>query len=107
MDYEMLKHHCDLKLDLLAKRSHINIISGGARGADAMAIRYADEKEFQLTVMEADWKRYGRSAGYIRNSYMAKSATHLIAFWDGKSPGTGNMIKVAKAQNIEVAVILY
>lgn len=106
-DYDFLKRKCDLILANLARRSHINIISGGARGADALAIRYAEEKEFQLTVMKANWERYGKSAGFIRNTYMAKSATHLIAFHDGKSPGTTHMIKVAKAEGILVSIVKY
>lgn len=106
-DYDLLCSHTDVILSVLAKNNHINIISGGARGADQLAERYALERGFQLTIMHADWKRYGKSAGFIRNSYMAKSATHLIAFWDGKSRGTGHMIKVARQEKIPVNVRLY
>lgn len=40
----------------------------------------------------ADWKKHKRAAGPIRNREMAEYATHLLAFWDGSSRGTADMI---------------
>lgn len=53
----------------------------------------------------AEWKRYGRAAGMIRNQQMAWYATHLIAFWDGQSSGTRSMIEMAKRDGLEVRVV--
>jgi hypothetical protein len=53
----------------------------------------------------ADWDRYGKSAGPVRNGQMARYAQRLIAFWDGKSTGTKNMIDQAKANGLSVTVI--
>ena len=63
----------------------------------------------KLTVFEADWDKYGRAAGPIRNLKMAKYAAEsdrgiLIAFPIGKSPGTRNMIKLAKQFDLEVHI---
>lgn len=56
----------------------------------------------KLKLYPADWKKYGSSAGYIRNDEMAKYADCLIAFWDGKSKGTKHMIDLAVKRKIKV-----
>ena len=43
-----------------------------------------------------DWDKYGKSAGYIRNTEMAEAGDILVAFWDGKSKGTEHMINIMK-----------
>jgi hypothetical protein len=74
----------------------IEIISGGARGADRLGERYAKERGITLKIMPADWQTYGKSAGYRRNAQMAEYATHAIIFWDKQSLGTKNMIDLAE-----------
>lgn len=83
----------------------IEIISGGAIGADALGERFAKEHNLSLKVVPADWKTYGRSAGPRRNEQMARMAGTLIAFWDGKSRGTKNMIDTAKKLGMRVKVV--
>lgn len=85
----------------------VTIISGGARGADSLAVRYAKDYGHNLKVMPADWDKHGKSAGYIRNSEMLKLCDGLIAFWDGESTGTGHMIEIARKAGKEVHVIRY
>ena len=80
------------------------IISGGARGIDSLGERYAKEHNIPLEVYPADWARYGRAAGRRRNAVMAEKAEALIALWDGESPGTNNMIKLAEAMKLQVKV---
>lgn len=87
----------------------IEIISGGCSGADTMGEWFAEDNNLKLTVFEADWNKYGRAAGPIRNEQMAKYAAEadrgiLIAFPIGKSPGTRNMIKLANQYGLEVYV---
>lgn len=72
------------------------IISGGARGADALAERLALESGIKLTVFHADWKNLGFRAGYIRNSLIVDVADVIIAYWDGSSTGTLDSIKKAR-----------
>ena len=81
------------------------IIEGGATGVDRIAGHYANDNNIPLMVFRADWTKYGRAAGPIRNEEMAKHGTHLLAFWDGKSRGTKNMIETAKRHGLTVAVI--
>lgn len=61
-----------------------------------MGERYAKERGYAVSEHPADWDRYGKSAGYIRNKEMAEEADALMAFWDGKSRGTMHMINLAK-----------
>lgn len=55
----------------------------------------------------AKWKEYGKAAGFVRNSEMADYSDMLIAFWDGKSKGTKNMIDNAKKKKVKVKVVKY
>lgn len=105
-DYELLKEKCDYFLQD-EKKEDVVIISNHASGADALGERYAQERGFQLETFPADWKAHGRAAGPIRNARMASAANALIAFWDGKSRGTKNMIETAKNHNLKVVVVRY
>ena len=80
------------------------IIEGGASGVDRIAGHYANDNNIPLMVFHADWTKYGKAAGPIRNEQMAKRGTHLLAFWDGKSRGTKNMIETAERYRLNVRV---
>lgn len=68
------------------------IVSGAARGADKLGEQLADKYDIKKTIVAADWDTYGKQAGMIRNTQMAKQADSLIAIWDGRSKGTKHMI---------------
>ena len=87
----------------------IEIISGGARGADKMGEKFANRYGIKLTVFPAQWDKYGKSAGIIRNAEMAQYAKGgiLFAFWDGESRGTKNMIDTAKRNKMTVVIFEY
>jgi hypothetical protein len=92
----------------------VTIVSGCANGADTLGEQFAKEFGLKIQKFPANWDRYGRRAGYMRNVDMAKFATEtseahgvLIAFWDGQSKGTKHMIDTAKKMNIETHVISY
>lgn len=87
----------------------IEIISGGARGADKIGEQFAKKYNIKLTVFPAQWDKYGKSAGMIRNAEMAQYAKDgiLFAFWDGKSTGTKNMIDAARRNNMMVLIYEY
>lgn len=118
-DYDLLhtaveKHFRKLMDDNILKVYYqIEIISGCARGADRLGEIFADKHEFDVRRFPADWNKYGKRAGYIRNAEMAKYAVAdgsygvLFAFWDGKSRGTKNMIETAEKYGLEVNVIMY
>lgn len=81
------------------------IISGGARGADSLAKRYAKEKEINYVEYPAEWDKYGKSAGYKRNKLIVNDSDKLVAFWDRISKGTKHSIDLAKLKGIEVIII--
>ena len=103
-DYNRLRSVCDY---MLQNQTDIEIVSGKAEGADTLGEDYAREKNFKLKPFPADWDTFGKSAGYRRNEQMAKYADALIAFWDGKSRGTGHMIDLAKKYNLKVKVCYF
>lgn len=75
-----------------AKNPITKIVSGGARGADSLAEKWARGKGIPVTVYPAEWEKYGRRAGMIRNRLIIADCQHCIAFWDGVSRGTKNDI---------------
>ncbi len=91
-------------------KENVEIISGGARGADSLGEQLASSYRLKLTVFPAQWDTYGKAAGMIRNKEMADYATKdsdkaiLFAFWDGQSRGTKGMIDIAKRCGMEVIV---
>ncbi|MGZ9868239.1 DUF2493 domain-containing protein [Priestia endophytica] len=105
-DYNLLKRKLDSLLKSFSTQD-IEIVSGGARGADNLGERYAKEKGCKLTVMNAEWDLYGKSAGYRRNAEMAKYADACVCFWDGKSKGTKHMIDLAQREGIKLRVVQY
>lgn len=96
---------------ILKDCQNLEIVSGHAKGADMFGEEYAAIHSLKITVFKPDWKQYGRGAGPIRNREMLKYAMEgkpiVIAFWDGKSKGTKNMIDQAKKVNATVHVISY
>lgn len=106
-DYNLLKNKCGNILANKAATHHIIIVSGTARGADSLGEQYAREHGYTIEQYPADWKTNGRAAGIIRNGQMANSADALIAFWDGESRGTKNMIDLARKKGLLVRVVNY
>lgn len=102
-NYNQLREKCDE----IINSSLTEIISGCAKGADTLGERYAKERGYNLKLFPADWKTHGRKAGPIRNKQMADYGEMLIAFWDGKSSGTKNMIENAKKLNLKVHIVNY
>ncbi len=108
-NYEYLKEKLDETFICLGDLdTHpIEIISGMAKGADTLGIKYAEEHKLTMVLYPANWKKYPRMAGILRNMNMLVTATHLVAFWDGKSHGTKHMIEIAKAKGIPVWIYKY
>lgn len=100
-DYDLLKR----TLDRLVDKNNDTIISGGAKGVDQLAEKYAKENNISCEVIKADWKNLGKSAGMRRNIVMINKANKVIAFWNGLSPGTNNSIDYAKKQNKLMEII--
>lgn len=103
-DYQLLKDKVNY---YMSNASDVVVICGEAKGADVLGKRLAKENRLLVNSFPAKWELYGKSAGYIRNKEMADTADVLVAFWDGKSKGTANMIEIAKKKGIPVRVVSY
>lgn len=108
-DYNFLKERCDF---VLQNQTEVEIVCGKAKGADELGEQYGIERGFPIKMFPADWSM-GKKAGYVRNHQMAEYASDtehvggLIAFWDGKSKGTGHMIDLANMFNLKVRIFKY
>ncbi len=103
------------------------VVSGGARGVDTLAVDWAKKHNVKYTVKKADWNNlkapgaevvidekdtspgpafryYNARAGLQRNEEMGKYADALVAIWDGKSTGTLHMINYMKKLGKKVFV---
>ena len=92
---------------LLSQRAEVVIISGAARGADALGEQYAALRGYPVERFPADWARFGRAAGYRRNEAMAAVADAVVVFWDGRSPGTGHMVDIARSRGLPLRVVRF
>ena len=86
------------------------IISGGAEGADTLAVEWARDYGIPFTVFPALWHDpwtgvYNKGAGFKRNRDIVEEADIVIAFWDGVSKGTSNTIEIAKQVNKRVIIV--
>lgn len=82
------------------------VVHGNARGVDRVAHQEAQKAGLMVEIHPADWDYYGKGAGLIRNEKMASlGADLLIAFWDGKSQGTSDMMERAAEHGIPIECI--
>ena len=96
------------KLDIIAQNicsqgsANLFFIAGGARGVDHLAMCWAIDRGYNHKVYPADWKKHGKSAGYIRNKQMLVEGKPdlVVAFPGGK--GTAMMIDLARKAGVEV-----
>jgi hypothetical protein len=80
------------------------VVCGCAKGVDTLGEQWARMTGLPVERYPAQWRLYGRSAGFMRNVQMAVRADALIALWDGKSPGTRHMIARARRRGLRVYV---
>lgn len=82
------------------------VISGTARGADQLGEYWARKHNVPIEQYPANWGKYGKRAGYIRNEEMAKVADCALILWDGISPGTKHMINICERVNLPYFVYM-
>lgn len=106
-DYAFMKRKLD---HILQNKDRVVIVSGGARGADSLAERYAKEKGYPTKVFKANWDRYGKQAGFLRNremhKYIAKAKDRgVVAFWQNQSKGTAHNFELAEEYHNPIRII--
>ena len=92
-NYELL---CSFIEDKFNLNDIDTIVSGGAKGADALAERFAKDHNLVLSVKKADWSRYGKAAGPMRNRLIVSEADAVVAFPSPTSKGTLNSMDLAR-----------
>lgn len=73
-----------------------HIVSGGARGTDALGERFAEDFDKQKMIFPANWKKFGKSAGFLRNVDIIDNCDECVCFWDGESHGTKHDIRLCQ-----------
>lgn len=90
----------------IQKTKKINlIVSGGAKGADTLARKFAALNKIPLMEFLPDYKRYGRGAPLQRNTLIVQNSDYVIAFVTPSSRGTLDTIKKAKQRGLTVKII--
>ncbi len=85
----------------------VHVIHGGAKGADALADRWAVNNWTGLTVYPADWDNHCKAAGPIRNQQMLVEGKPdlVVAFPTPNSRGTWDMVRRAKKAGVETIIV--
>ena len=92
---------------VLNKHFISQIVSGGARGADSLAARYALEKNILLLEFIPNYPKYGKSAPFVRNKQIVQSADITVAFWDMKSNGTRHALEYSTKLNKKTIIVSF
>jgi hypothetical protein len=84
------------------------IVQGEANGADRMAKKIATDFKMPVESYPAEWDKYGKSAGPIRNRQMLNTKPDLVigfhsSIWTSK--GTLDCLKEAARRGIKVELI--
>lgn len=81
------------------------VVSGGARGADAMGAAWARKHGIPFVCFSPDWSKYGKAAGVIRNQDIVNECTHVLAFPAPQGKGTQDAIKRAERARKNVTIV--
>ena len=104
-DYSVVSYHLDALIKKHDPTDVIVFLSGHCSGVDLLVEQYATEHAHSLMLFPAEWERYGRAAGPIRNKSMVENSDQVVAFWDGKSRGTASLIRYARKLGKPIAII--
>lgn len=78
------------------------LVSGGAKGIDTLAEKWADENNIPKIIFKPNYDKYGRGAPLIRNRKIVREADLIVAIWDGKSRGTKYTVDYANESGKKV-----
>jgi len=82
------------------------VIEGDARGADRLAGAWARKYEIENIKFPAEWSKWGKSAGAIRNKQMLDEGQPdiVVAFPGGR--GTAHMARIAREAEVPVFEVI-
>ena len=96
----------DFNIDEYVGEEVNEIVSGGAKGIDALAADYARQREIYLKIFLPNYERYGRGAPIKRNYEIVDYADEVLAIWDGRSRGTRSVIDYCNKKGKKVRVVI-
>lgn len=82
------------------------IVSGGAKGVDTCAKKYALEKGIKFTEFIPQYDHYRKYAPLKRNIDIIEYSDKILIFWDGKSRGTKFVIEECEKRNADFIVYI-
>lgn len=92
----------------LDEKRPAEVVSGGAKGVDTAAERWANKNGVPFKKFPADWNKYGKGAGFVRNQQIVDYANCVVAFQYNKSNGTADTItKALKAEKLREVISVY
>ncbi len=112
-DYQLVKKHIEKFTRKL--KGKFELVTGACpTGADALAEHWAHECWQRISCIKKfhpEWSK-GPKAGPLRNTEMIEylkqhKRVAVLAFWNGKSPGTGDCIGKAQKAKIKTRIITY
>ena len=84
----------------------IVLVSGGASGVDSWAEDFWKLHKLNCIIFKAEWDKYGKSAGFLRNKQIIDEADFVIVFWDGISKGTKHSIDLAIKRKLPINIYI-
>ena len=81
------------------------IVSGGAKGIDALAKKYAQDNGLIYSEFLPDFSK-GKAAPLLRNEQIVDYSDFVLAFWNLKSSGTANVIELCIKKNKQFKLYL-
>lgn len=111
-DWSSWQKFCDAINDVLPEdifwNGNVSFCQGGAKGADAFCVEYCKNGNLPCKLYEADWTRYGKAAGAIRNTKMLNDFKPdlVLAFYKIGAANKGTTDCYTKALNMGIKVII-
>lgn len=99
-DYVLLKKVLDEYPEFI-------VVSGGAKGVETLAEKYADEKGYNKIILKPDREKYGRAAGIKQDEEIINLADEVVSFWN-KMPERGeHYMELARKKAIPVTIMAF
>ena len=88
--------------------SDTTVVEGDCSGADRLGAACATRLGIPVEAYPADWQRYGRAAGPVRNQQMLDTGIDLVLAFHSNlaaSKGTADMVRRARLAGVMVEVV--
>lgn len=84
-----------VRMAIEVMHDNVTVVSGSAKGVDQYAEKIARSRGLAVEIYPAEWEKFGKRAGFVRNEKMVEVSDWVLAFWDGVSKGTAHTIRIA------------